>query len=112
MDRVVPVAVERVAGEVDGIELCIADLETFGALAAVDDPFVAVAHGRRPGPAGVGAGVRLGETEGGQLATRGQLGHPRALLFLGAEEPDRRRAKTVSYTHLRAHETGRNLVCR
>ena len=64
-------------------------------LRAVDDPFAVLEARGRARRAGVGAGVRLGQPEGGELRAGREVGQPLALLLLGAEVPDRQRAERV-----------------
>ncbi len=65
------------------------------ALGAVDDVLVALADGGRAHAGDVGAGVGLGQAEGGELVVLGQ--HPEVLLLelLGAGEGERRGGEAV-----------------
>ena len=60
-------------------------------LRAVDDPLAVTELGRRPGRARVGAGVRLGQAERGEPASRGQVGQPAR-----ASAPPCRRGRSAS----------------
>ena len=65
------------------------------ALRAVDPPVVAVASRGRAGGSGVGAGLRLGQREGGQRPPRGQVGEPARLLLGRARQQERQRAERL-----------------
>ena len=59
------------------------------------DPLAVLEACGRPRRAGVRAGVRLGQPEGGELAPAREVGQPLPLLLLGAELVDRQRPERV-----------------
>src|SRR2546421_3724485 len=63
------------------------------ALAAVDDPVVAISPGPRRHPGRVRPELRLGEPKAANYFTRGHLRQPRLLLFFRAVSMDRKHAK-------------------
>ena len=62
-------------------------------LGAVHHPLAVLERGAGVGVAGVGAGLRLGQAEGGQLLPAAELRQPVVLLLVGAPEVDRHRAE-------------------
>src|SRR5674476_1489544 len=70
-------------------------------------PYAATAHvGGNPGGGGEGATRRAGPDSAVEhWAHSTEPGATHAVQAIG-------KTRSVSYTHLRAHETGRNLVCR
>src|SRR5207342_831828 len=74
------------------------------ALGAADDVLVALLDGAGFHPGDVGAGVGLGQAEGGELLVFGQHAEVLLLRLLGAAERDRRRGETVG--HQRGADAG------
>jgi len=75
----------------------VADEQLF----AVQHPLAVLQHRSRAQVVRLRAGLRLGEAERADLATRGEVGEKRALLRLGAESGDRQAAHRV--VHLDQH---------
>ena len=71
-------------------------------LGAVDHPLVAVAHGAGDHPAGVRAGLGLGERERGRPLARRAARQEALLELVGAEQLDRQRAELLDHQHQRA----------
>ena len=72
-------------------------------LGAVDHPLAVLEPRARADVAGVRARLRLGQPERAELAPRGQLRQPVALLLLGAEQVDRLRAERGVRAHRDRH---------
>ena len=68
-------------------------------LRAVQNPAVAVRHGGRPERAGVGAGARLGESEGAEALATSERRHEAGTLLVGAERQDRKRRRARVHGH-------------
>src|SRR5665213_4154281 len=99
----------RSGGSARGLAGAAARAAAVGPTAAVGPGRSAGARGAALGPSGSGAGgAGRARAAAASRSRAGGTGRPGA----AARSRGAGRAGPVSYTHLRAHETGRNLVCR